>query len=303
MDYWWDKDKKEMYKMERVYDEQVSYLKELVPDFKVANATIHFDESSPHLHIVGIAVKDNCKTGMSKQVGKCSVFTKDNLPKIQDKMRDKCIQDFNKEYGLNAVLKDKQKGRNIDYRVSQMADYDELKKNYNKQRQKINKFNNQTKDLNTKSEEIKDIINNLKNQPLSNKNLLLSNQYKDKIIDYIEEVNKSTNDFKEITNYSLTVDKIKEDFEENHNSIEDLRKRVKIQNEEINDLKDSLDYWKGKFQRVVKFIHDKIHGIFGDKDDKYKEMADNLFINGIMDEKEYTSVINKKEKNKDDFER
>ena len=29
----------------------------------------------------------------------------------------------------------------------------------------------------------------------------------------------------------------------------------------------------------------------------------NLFINGIMDEKEYTSVINKKEKNRDDFER
>ena len=32
-------------------------------------------------------------------------------------------------------------------------------------------------------------------------------------------------------------------------------------------------------------------------------MADNLFINGIMYENEYTSVINKKEKNKEDFER
>lgn len=32
-------------------------------------------------------------------------------------------------------------------------------------------------------------------------------------------------------------------------------------------------------------------------------MYDNLFINGIMGEKEYTSVINKKEKNRDDFER
>ena len=100
MDYWWDKEEKEMYKMTKVYDGQILYLKELVPDFKVANATIHFDESSPHLHIVGIAVKENCKTGMSKQVGKCSVFTKDNLPKIQDKMRDKCIEFFNKEYGL-----------------------------------------------------------------------------------------------------------------------------------------------------------------------------------------------------------
>ena len=241
MNYWLDKDEKEMYKMTNVYDEQVLYLKELVPDFKVANATIHFDESSPHLHIVGIAVKDNCKIGMNRQVGKCSVFTKDNLPKIQDKMRDKCIESFNKEYGLNDVLKDKQKGRNIDYRVSHMADYNELKKNYNKQRPKINKLNNQTKDLNTKSEEIKDIINNLKNQPLSNKNLLLSKQNKDKIIDYIEEVSKSTNDFKEITKYSLAVDKIKEDFEENHDTIEDLRKRVRSQNEEINDLRYDLN--------------------------------------------------------------
>lgn len=178
--------------------------------------------------------------------------------------------------------------------------------------------------MNTKSEEIKTIINNLKNQPLSNKKLLLSNQNKAKIIDYIEEVSKSTNDFKEITNYSLAVDKIKENFEGNHNTIEDLRKRVRLQNEEINDLKydlnnkdneistlkskiedlkDKLDYWKDKFQRIVKYIHDKIHGIFGDKDDKYKEMADNLFINGIMDEKEYNNVINKKTKSHDDYER
>ena len=43
------------------------------------------------------------------------------------------------------------------------------------------------------------------------------------------------------------------------------------------------------------------------KDNKYKEMADNLFINGIMDDKEYTSVINKKDKNcdvlKDDYKK
>ena len=71
----------------------------------------------------------------------------------------------------------------------------------------------------------------------------------------------------------------------------------------IEDLKDTIDYWKNKFQRVVKYIHDKIHGIFGDKDDKYKEMADNLFINGIMDEKEYNGVINNREKSRDDFER
>ena len=89
---------------------------------------------------------------------------------------------------------------------------------------------------------------------------------------------------------------IKEEIEIDESLVSRLKSKIK-------DLKDSLDYWKDKFQKVVKFIHDKIHGIFGDKDDKYKEMADNLFINGIMNEKEYTSVINKKEKNKADFER
>ena len=37
-------------------------LKEIVPDFYIANATIHFDEHSPHMHIVGVPVKENCKT-------------------------------------------------------------------------------------------------------------------------------------------------------------------------------------------------------------------------------------------------
>ena len=47
--------------MIEVYTEQVKDLERLVPRFKVANATIHFDESSPHMHVVGIAIKDNCK--------------------------------------------------------------------------------------------------------------------------------------------------------------------------------------------------------------------------------------------------
>ena len=162
MDYWKQFEEKEIYKMLDVYKEQVSYLKEIVPDFKVANATIHFDEASPHLHIVGIAVKDNCKTGMKKQVGKCSVFTKDNLPKIQDKMRERCINTFNKVFELNEVLKSKQKGRNIDYKVNQMANYDSLKKTYDKQRQKIDKINKSSEKLSNKSEEVKEILTNLK---------------------------------------------------------------------------------------------------------------------------------------------
>ena len=101
---------------------------------------------------------------------------------------------------------------------------------------------------------------------------------------------------KKLKEQNQEINDLRYDLNNKDNEISFLKSKIK-------DLKDSLDYWKDKFQRVIKFIHDKIHGIFGDKDEKYKEIADNLFINGIMDEKEYTSVINKKEKNRYDYEK
>ena len=56
MDFWKDKDKEYRYKMIDVYREQISSLSKILPTFKVANATIHFDETSPHMHIVGVVL-------------------------------------------------------------------------------------------------------------------------------------------------------------------------------------------------------------------------------------------------------
>ena len=54
MDFWNDKDKEYKLKMVDVYREQIEELTKIVPTFKLANATIHFDETSPHMHVVGI---------------------------------------------------------------------------------------------------------------------------------------------------------------------------------------------------------------------------------------------------------
>ena len=54
--------------MEEAFKEQILDLEEVVPNFKIANATIHFDESSPHLHIVGVPFKDGFKNGMEKKL-------------------------------------------------------------------------------------------------------------------------------------------------------------------------------------------------------------------------------------------
>jgi hypothetical protein len=50
MDFWKDKDNEYRLKMIDVYNEQVNDLVKILPTFKIANATIHFDESAPRAY-------------------------------------------------------------------------------------------------------------------------------------------------------------------------------------------------------------------------------------------------------------
>lgn len=158
------------------------------------------------------------------------------------------------------------------------------------------------------------------------------NQNKEIILDYIEEVNKSNKDVKTITNYSLSIDNIKDDLEDNHNTIDKLNKKIKKQNLEIkhlkseledkdevifekdkqisflklkiDDLREKLDYFKEKFRRLIDFLHDRILGIFGEKDSEvYKDVSTNLFAHKIINEEEYDDIISKKNKHRNDLER
>ena len=162
MDFWNDKDKEYKLKMIDVYREQIEELTKIVPSFKLANATIHFDETSPHMHVVGVPVIDNCKKGMIKQVGKSQLFTKTLLSEIQDKMRNSCIKSYNKFYDVDSRLKTKQKGRNQDINVKEMDNYREMKKKLEKQKQKLENANKQTKKLDNTSKDISQILDNLK---------------------------------------------------------------------------------------------------------------------------------------------
>ena len=148
--------------MTNVYQKQVEDLENFVPSFKVASAIIHYDETSPHLHIVGVPIKEGNKNGMSKQVGKTAIFTKDSLKLIQDKMRTLCIESFNNEYNLDSVVKKKLKGRNQDINVEDMDGYQETKEQLDKNKVKLEQANNKSKELDTSSNKIIDIVSNLK---------------------------------------------------------------------------------------------------------------------------------------------
>ena len=95
---------------------------------------------------------------MKKQVGKSQLFTKTLLSEIQDKMRNACIKSYNKFYDVDSRLKTKQKGRNQDINVKDMSGYKELKKQLEKNEQRLAKANKQTEKLDNSSKNINEIL-------------------------------------------------------------------------------------------------------------------------------------------------
>lgn len=99
-----------------VYKALVNKLEEVLPEFKIANAVIHLDEASPHVHVVGVPVWEGAKRGLRKKVSKRNVFTPETLSVIlQDKMREAAWNYF--RYFINEDLSEKKLGRNHDLSV------------------------------------------------------------------------------------------------------------------------------------------------------------------------------------------
>ena len=321
MDFWNDKDERYRFKMVDVYNEQVKGLIKIIPDFKIANATIHFDEVSPHMHIVGVPISYDCKRGMKKQVVKSKLFTKTTLTQIQDKMRNACIKSFNKFYDMNFKLKEKQKGRNQDINVNDMGNYREIKKQLVKKEQKLEKANTQTRKLDNTSKDIKEILSNLKPTKLNKNNMVISNEDVQKIKNYTEDVKDITQTVRSVNELNVAI----RDFEHSAFEIEKENRSLKYQIEEkdkeiynlkgelsakdkiINKLKEEKESKKAQLHKFKEFWH-SIMGHFHkricyDKDNNYKIVSDDLYKNGIFtdDENEIANNIARKVKPKDEI--
>ena len=320
-EYWDTKDKDFKKKMSEVYKKQVDDLELLVPNFKVASAIIHFDETSTHLHIVGVPIKYKNKNGMEKQVGKSDVFTKESLIRLQDKMRTLCIQEFNQVYSLDSTLKSKQKGRNRDIHVSDMDNYIELKKQIEKNNKALKEANKKSLELKQDSKDIKDKIDKLKVSKLNKDNYILSKDDKvDKRI-FINKVNDTSKEYDKIQTLSNTLVNANEQLKDKNNKIKTLTEnndalnlRVKTLNDtikekdneisflksKINDLKNTIEYWKDKFEKLISFLHDKLHSWY-DKDDKYIDVVNDMYDDNVLDDDDIEELDLSKEK--DDYER
>lgn len=173
------------------------------------------------MHIVVVPVKENWKTGLSRQVGKTSIFTKDSSVVIQDKMRERCIDEFNIAYGLDSKLKEKQKGKNRD-----IASYE----------RKL--INERVKGLKQEISNPENDVSKLENNKESiNKQITKLNKDKDDINDEIDKKKKLNNKII-IKSKNQLLDENKKLKEENEHL-----KSINYQTEtRYNDLKERTDY-------------------------------------------------------------
>ena len=165
---YWDEHWKNKNYMSEVFDYILECLQKLLLEFKIANAVIHLDEASPHMHVVGVPVWEGAKRGLSKKVSKRNIFTPQILSVIlQDKLRAEASYGF--ECYFKEQLAEKKKGRNHDlsvteYKVAQesrkLAD---IKQQNNEEQEKNSKMRNNINAAETEYAKYADMITDKKN--------------------------------------------------------------------------------------------------------------------------------------------
>ena len=320
MEFWKDKDETYKRKVTEVFKEQIRDLEKIVPSFKVANAVVHYDEASPHLHIVGVPVKDGNKNGMKKQVGKSTIFTKESLREIQDTIRVYCKESFNKIYQTNIELLEKLEGRNEDIESKNMSkQYDYLKKQADRNRQRLEKVNHQTELTLSKSKEVKEIISNLKPTKITKNNFLINDDEINVIHNYIENVDKNVSDIKNVNDLTNLMEDFEYDLKTHNKEVNELqlkvteqskrittlekqniskqdkiaeqRKEIKELEQEISRLEKIIQAWQNLWQKIRDFFQDKF---FSSKkeDTIYEQVIDDMLEENILDNDDIDYIQN-----------
>ena len=226
--------------MTDVYNEQIQDLAKILPAFKVANATIRFDVTSPHMHVIGVPVIENYKRGMKKRVVKSQLFTKTSLSQIQDQMRNACIKSYNKFYDVDSRLKTKQKGKNQDIKVKEMDNYREMKQIIEQERKKLENANKQTKKIDNSSKDIVELLDNLKPMPFSKNNSQISNENIENIKNYIKDVIDAAKTVRSVNDLNLSIKKFEYASFEIEKENKSLKYQIELKDEDIKGMKNDL---------------------------------------------------------------
>lgn len=313
--FWENKTIEEKLQMTEVYKEQLLFLEKKLENFKICNAIIHYDEASPHIQLVGVPITENCKQGMSKQVSKKSVFTKEVLKELQLEMRENAIENFNKFYKTKEVLKPLEKGRNKDYLIEEIKEIRELEKEKELRQKEIEKLKETIQEKRNENKELFNKYNDLKD--LLKKNKVALTNYEDRCKNLertlIETKEKNKYLEKDIENEEnninlkqLELNKIKEQNQKIEEQIELARKNI-ITKPNENDLKKVTDFRKKlenlesyfpfvEYTGVQKFLYSNKVNFKEEDIKKIRDFLNSLNTEIITSEKIIEQNLEQKEK-------
>ena len=162
-EYWRENEFNKIY-MKRIYGCLLDELKRLFPNFIVANAVVHLDEDSPHMHVVGVPVAYGYTRGLSKQVSKRWVFTPETLSELlQGKLR--AYANRMVDIWFQDKIKEKSKGRNhdlsvVEYKVAKETEkYAKVKEQVTDKERELDELREQEYAIMRKAEIAKEVYN------------------------------------------------------------------------------------------------------------------------------------------------
>ena len=201
-----------------------------------------------------------------------------------------------------------------------MDNYIEMKKQLEKNTETLEKANKKSFELKQNSKDIKNKIETLKISKLNKDNYILSKEDKESFTAFINNVENTNKEYDKIQTLSTTLTNVDDQIKDKNNKIKTLTEnnealslRVKTleknnaeKEKEIISLKNkifslsnTIDYWKNKFEKLIDFLHSKIHNWI-DKDDKYIDVVNDMYQDNVLDDEDINDLNLNKEK--DDFE-
>ena len=263
---WENKSLEDKQKTVEIFKKAIPILEE--KGIKTVNASLHLDETSPHLHLIAVPIIVNQKRGLEKQVSQNKVITKEIIKEIRSKTEKVFIEEYNRIYNTNKELK---KGSEIEEHL-QIEDY----KNTKKMLEVAKKYGDKL--------ELKEELEK-KNNYITNELTKLDNENKEKL--------KRKNELK----------KTNDDLE---NSINNIDRENQVYKETLEKNKKNLETSTAGLTAEIKELESKIKEIKKLKEDKDKEL-ELEFINKATKIKEIEQIkeeIKKlEEEQKEDEER
>lgn len=264
-------------KMAEVFKSGIELLNDR--NLKVANAVVHLDEASPHLHLIAVPVAVNFKTGMEKQVSTSAVLDKKKLYKLREDMENTLVAEYNKVYN-KSLEKRKEKGI-IDKHLDPV-EYKEVKPIVDELIKTADKNITLTKikeNLTNKDKEIDTLKEKLVNKEAEEKELKEKiNNRDEKILEYRTSVKNNNDD----------IEKARKEAQEKEKEKEEAEAIVKAKEKELQELREN----RANVDELIRQEIEKKQQI-KEKQDKLNELT-KVFI-GIQEQVEAEKERLKKE--------